>query len=166
MALLTAERVGSLFLPSPIAIGIAFCYWYCFERQKQLGFYAFPADSGSPESKDPIDSAFATVRPRIKAAKGTGSSGAGLATAYKLIEPAHVPWRPTIVGWVAFSDGHLGVGVDAHQQPRSMPPEHHCVKSVSASSGLAGVRTKAASTAAARQAPEPTSSATSRRRPR
>jgi hypothetical protein len=42
---------------------------------------------------NPIESAFATVRHRSKITKGPGSRAAGLAMAFKLIEPAQDRWR-------------------------------------------------------------------------
>ena len=61
-----------------------------------------------------------------------------------------------------FGDCSLGTLIVQGQRFQGSPesPENHRARSVSASSGLGGVWTKAASTAAARQAPEPTRSAT------
>ena len=42
---------------------------------------------------NPIESTFATVRLRTKVTKGSGSRGAGIAMAYKLIDAAQAHWR-------------------------------------------------------------------------
>jgi hypothetical protein len=44
-------------------------------------------------TRDPIESTFATVRHRTKVTKGPGSRAAGLAMAFKLIESAQDRWR-------------------------------------------------------------------------
>jgi hypothetical protein len=46
-----------------------------------------------PNTTNPIESAFATVRHRAKITKGSGSRAAGLAMAFKLIESAQDRWR-------------------------------------------------------------------------
>jgi transposase-like protein len=59
-----------------------------------LAFYDFPAPHWIHlRTTNPIESTFATVRHRTKVTKGPGSSAAGLAMAFKLIEAAQDRWR-------------------------------------------------------------------------
>ncbi len=64
------------------------------DREELLAFYDFPAEHWIHlKTTNPIESTFATVRLRTKVTKGPGSRAAGLAMAYKLIEPAQTRWR-------------------------------------------------------------------------
>ena len=59
-----------------------------------LAFYGFPAEHWVHlRTTNPVESAFATVRHRTKVTKGPGSPAAGLAMAFKLIQPAQDHWR-------------------------------------------------------------------------
>ncbi|BDT92412.1 hypothetical protein IFM12275_23880 [Nocardia sputorum] len=59
-----------------------------------LAFYNFPAEHWIHlRTGNPIGSTFATFRHRTKLTKGPGSRAAGLAMAFKLIEPAQARWR-------------------------------------------------------------------------
>jgi transposase-like protein len=59
-----------------------------------LTFFDFPAEHWIHlKTTNPIESTFATVRLRTKVTKGPGSSAAGLAMAFKLIEAAEQHWR-------------------------------------------------------------------------
>ncbi|WIX93234.1 IS256 family transposase [Amycolatopsis sp. DG1A-15b] len=62
--------------------------------EELLAFYEFPAEHWIHlRTTNPIESTFATVRHRTKVTKGPGSRAAGLAMAFKLIEPAQARWR-------------------------------------------------------------------------
>jgi putative transposase len=59
-----------------------------------LEFYKYPAEHWIHlRTTNPIESTFATVRLRTKVTKGSGSRGAGIAMAYKLIDAAQARWR-------------------------------------------------------------------------
>ena len=59
-----------------------------------LAFYDFPAEHWIHlRTTNPIESTFATVRLRQRVTKGPGSSAAGIAMAFKLIESAQARWR-------------------------------------------------------------------------
>ncbi len=59
-----------------------------------LEFYKYPAEHWIHlRTTNPIESTFATVRLRTKVTKGPGSCAAGIAMAYKLIDPAQARWR-------------------------------------------------------------------------
>jgi putative transposase len=59
-----------------------------------LAFFDFPAEHWIHlKSTNPIESTFSTVRLRTRVTKGAGSSAAGLAMAFKLIESAQQRWR-------------------------------------------------------------------------
>jgi transposase-like protein len=59
-----------------------------------LEFYKYPAEHWIHlRTTNPIESTFATVRLRTKVTKGPGSSAAGIAMAYKLIDAAQARWR-------------------------------------------------------------------------
>ena len=59
-----------------------------------LAFYDYPCEHWVHlRTANPIESTFATVRHRTKITKWPGSRAAGLATAFKLIEPAQERWR-------------------------------------------------------------------------
>src|SRR5437899_9819037 len=62
--------------------------------EELLAFYDYPAEHWIHlRTTNPIESTFATVRHRTKVTKGPGSSAAGLAMAFKLIEAAQDRWR-------------------------------------------------------------------------
>jgi hypothetical protein len=62
--------------------------------EELLAFYDYPAQHWIHlRTTNPIESTFATVRHRTKVTKGPGSSAAGLAMAFKLIESAQDRWR-------------------------------------------------------------------------
>ena len=48
---------------------------------------------GAPETSNPTESTFASVRLRTRVTKGPGSKQAGLAMAFKLLEAAEDRWR-------------------------------------------------------------------------
>jgi len=59
-----------------------------------LEFYNYPAEHWVHlRTTNPIESTFATVRLRQRVTKGPGSRAAGVAMAFKLIEPAQTRWR-------------------------------------------------------------------------
>jgi putative transposase len=59
-----------------------------------LAFYDYPAEHWIHlRTTNPIESTFATVRLRQRITKGRGSSAAGVAMAFKLIESAQARWR-------------------------------------------------------------------------
>jgi hypothetical protein len=59
-----------------------------------LAFYDYPAEHWVHlRPTNPIESTFATVRPRTKITRGPGSRAAGLAMANKLITAAQDRWR-------------------------------------------------------------------------
>jgi putative transposase len=59
-----------------------------------LAFYDFPAEHWIHlRTTNPIESTFATVRLRTRVTKGAGSSAAGLAMTFKLLEAAQARWR-------------------------------------------------------------------------
>jgi transposase-like protein len=59
-----------------------------------LAFYDRPAEHGIHlKTSNPIESTFATVRPRTKVTKGQGSRAAGLAMTSKVIIAAQDRWR-------------------------------------------------------------------------
>ena len=62
--------------------------------ERLLAFYDFRAEHWLHlKTTNPIESTFATVPLRTRAAKGPGSRAAGLAMAFKLIEAAQDRWR-------------------------------------------------------------------------
>ncbi len=64
------------------------------DPEELLAFYDFPAEHWIHlKTTNPIESTFATVRLRTRVTKGPGSSAAGLAMAFKLIESAQDRWR-------------------------------------------------------------------------
>jgi transposase-like protein len=64
------------------------------DMDELLAFYGYPAEHWIHlRTTNPIESTFATVRHRTKVTKGSGSKAAGLAMAFKLIEPAQGRWR-------------------------------------------------------------------------
>lgn len=64
------------------------------DADELLAFYDYPADHWVHlRTTNPIESTFATVRHRSKVTKGPGSRVAGLATVFKLIEPAQHRWQ-------------------------------------------------------------------------
>ena len=64
------------------------------DREALLAFFTYPVEHWiHPETTNPIESTFATVRLRTKVTKGPGSRAAGLAMANKLIESAQTRWR-------------------------------------------------------------------------
>ncbi len=86
------------------------------DAEELLAFYGYPAGHWVHlRTTNPIEPAFATVRHRTKVTKGPGSRAAGLAMAFKLIEPAQDRWRavnaPHLVALVragaTFIDGKL-----------------------------------------------------------
>jgi transposase-like protein len=81
-----------------------------------LAFYDYPAEHWIHlRTTNPIESTFATVRHRSKLTRGPGPRAAGLAMAFKLLEPAQDRWRavnaPHLVALVragaAFHGGKL-----------------------------------------------------------
>ena len=59
-----------------------------------LAFYDFPAEHWIHlKTTNPIESTFSTVRLRTRVTKGPGSRAAGLAMAFKLLQPAQDRWR-------------------------------------------------------------------------
>ncbi len=81
-----------------------------------LAFYDYPAEHWIHlRTTNPIESTFATVRHRTRVTKGPGSSAAGLAMAFKLMNAAQDRWRavnaPHLVALVrngaTFLNGHL-----------------------------------------------------------
>lgn len=59
-----------------------------------LACYDFPGEHWSHlRTTNPIESTFATVRLWQRVTKGSGSRAAGIAMAFKLIEPAQYRWR-------------------------------------------------------------------------
>ena len=59
-----------------------------------LAFFDYPAEHWVHlRTTNPIESTFATVRLRQRVTKGPGSSAAGIAMAFKLIEAAQARWR-------------------------------------------------------------------------
>jgi putative transposase len=59
-----------------------------------LAFYDYPAERWIHlRTTNPIESTFATVRLRQRITKGPGSTAAGVAMAFKLIEAAQSRWR-------------------------------------------------------------------------
>jgi transposase-like protein len=64
------------------------------DADRLLAFYDLPAEHWVHlRTTNPIESTFATVRHRTKVTKGPGSRAAGLAMAFKLIQPAQDHWR-------------------------------------------------------------------------
>ncbi|AJE84731.1 transposase mutator type [Streptomyces albus] len=64
------------------------------DEDELLAFYDFPAEHWIHlRTTNPIESAFATVRLRIKVTKGAGSRAAALAMVFKLVEAAQARWR-------------------------------------------------------------------------
>jgi Transposase, Mutator family len=62
--------------------------------EELLAFYDYPCERWVHlRTTNPIESTFATVRHRTKITKGPGSRAAGLAMAFKPIEPAQDRWR-------------------------------------------------------------------------
>src|SRR3981189_278485 len=94
--------------------------------EELLAFYDYPAQHWIHlRTTNPIEPTFATVRHRTKVTKGPGSSAAGLAMAFKLIESAHDRWRavnaPHLVALVRagarFVNGELVEQPDEHAPP-------------------------------------------------
>jgi len=94
--------------------------------EELLAFYDYPAQHWIHlRTTNPIESTFATVRHRTKVTKGSGSSAAGLAMAFKLIESAQDRWRavnaPHLVALVRagarFEAGQLVERTDDHAPP-------------------------------------------------
>ncbi|MFJ8787363.1 IS256 family transposase [Streptomyces sp. NPDC102476] len=88
-----------------------------------LAFYDFPAEHWVHlRTTNPIESTFATVRPRTKVTKGAGSAVAALAMVFKLVESAQQRWRavnaPHLVALVRagarFERGHLVERPETH----------------------------------------------------
>ena len=86
------------------------------DRDALLAHFDFPAERWVHlRTTNAIESTFATVRLRTNKTKGSGSRSAGLAMAYKLLEPAQARWRcvnaPHLVALVragaTFVDGYL-----------------------------------------------------------
>ena len=86
------------------------------DLERLLTFHDFPAEHHVHLcTTNPIESTFATVRLRQRVTKGAGSSEAGLAMAYKLLDAAQDRWRrvnaPHLVAVVRagaiFIDGQL-----------------------------------------------------------
>ena len=92
------------------------------DAEELLAFYDFPAEHWIHlKTTNPIESTFATVRLRTRVTKGPGSSAAGLAMAFKLIEAAQDRWRavngPHLVALVrAGARFEKGVIVEREQQ--------------------------------------------------
>ena len=92
------------------------------DAEELLAFYDFPAEHWIHlKTTNPIESTFATVRLRTRVTKGPGSSAAGLAMAFKLIESAQDRWRavngPHLVALVrAGARFEKGVIVEREQQ--------------------------------------------------
>jgi mutator family transposase len=64
------------------------------DQDELLAFCDFPAEHWIHlRTTNPIESNFATVRPRTKVTKGAGSRAAGLAMVFKLVESAQHRWR-------------------------------------------------------------------------
>ena len=65
------------------------------EKDALLAFYDYPAEHWRQylRTTNPIESAFARVRARTDITKGPGSSQAGLAMIFKLMEAAEGRWR-------------------------------------------------------------------------
>lgn len=64
------------------------------DEDELLALYDFPAEHWIHlRTTNPIESAFATVRLRIKVTKGAGSRAAALAMVFKLVEAAQARWR-------------------------------------------------------------------------
>ena len=64
------------------------------DRAVLLTFYDFPAAHWVHlRTTNPIESAFATVRARIRVTKGSGARTCGLVMAYKLLDTAQDRWR-------------------------------------------------------------------------
>ncbi len=84
------------------------------DRDALLTFYDYPAEHWKHiRTSNPIESTFATVRRRIKRAKGCLSRKTGLAMAFKLMMSAQKKWRkldgqnrlPEIIQGIEFRDG-------------------------------------------------------------
>ncbi len=92
------------------------------DAEELLAFYDFPAEHWIHlKTTNPIESTFATVRLRTRVTKGPGSSAAGLAMAFKLIESAQDRWRavngPHLVALVrAGARFEKGVIIEREQQ--------------------------------------------------
>jgi putative transposase len=85
-----------------------------FSAAVELGFYDFPAEHWVHiRTTNPIESTFATVRPRHSKTKGSGTRTACLTMVYKLMESASKKWRalngsellPKVIAGVVFVDG-------------------------------------------------------------
>jgi putative transposase len=80
------------------------------DAEALLCFYDFPAEHWLHlKTSNPIESTFSTVRLRTRVTKGPGSKAAGLAMAFKLLEPPRTAgarstgrtWSP----WCALGHG-------------------------------------------------------------
>lgn len=70
------------------------------DLDRLLEFYKYPAEHWIHlRTTNPIGSTSATVRLRTKVTKGPGSRGAGIASAYKLIDAAQAAGAPHLVAW-------------------------------------------------------------------
>jgi putative transposase len=66
----------------------------CDDAEELLCFFDYPAEHWLHlKTSNPIESTFATVRLRTQVTKGPGSTAAGLAMAFKLLEAAQDRWR-------------------------------------------------------------------------
>ena len=93
------------------------------DLEELLAVYDYPAEHWVHlRTTNPIESTFGTVRHRTKITRGPGSTAAGLAMTYKLIEAAQARWRavnaPHLVALVRagarFEAGKLVERPDAH----------------------------------------------------
>jgi transposase-like protein len=101
------------------------------DEDELLAFYDYPAQHWIHlRTTNPIESTFATVRLRTKITKGHGSTAAGLAMAFKLIESAQRRWRmvnaPHLVALVragaTFVNGKLAERPEDQSPDASIPP--------------------------------------------
>ena len=86
-------------------------------------FFDFPAEHWRHlRTTNPIESSFATVKPRTRVTKGAGSTKAALAMAYKLLDAAQERWRRfnghellvDVLDGVKFKDGIRVSDDDSH----------------------------------------------------
>ncbi|MEU7469991.1 IS256 family transposase [Streptomyces sp. NPDC044984] len=98
------------------------------DRAGLPAFHAFPAEHRIHlRTTNPIESTFATVRPRTKATRGAGSRTAALAMVFKLVESAQQRWRavnaPHLVALV--HPGHRASAAVATATGLTPPDERH-----------------------------------------
>src|SRR5258708_16346994 len=98
------------------------------DRDTLLASYDFPAEHWKHlRTTNPIESTFATVRPRTIRSKGCLSNRTALAMVFKLLEAAQKSWRrldghnqlPKLVLGVKFADGIEIVGNSAVSQAQA-----------------------------------------------